>query len=180
VLDESTIRSLSEAIVGGALSLAKADGAVHEPLLASSAVRSALAMAGLSSDPVREREMLCRLAASLAREVLPVWSALHPDELGPARAVAAVEGWVQCPCEAHAELASAAASEATDQSMTAWSNPEKEAAWAGRTAAWAGDAPRFTWQAVAAIVGACRATSRERILTAADRFFLGATRESRG
>jgi hypothetical protein len=166
-------RTLSEAVVAGALELAdtKEDGALHEHLLATTAVSSALAGANGPSDPKSQRELLSRLAVFLAREVLSVWSASYPEDREAARAVVAAERWIGCPCPAHADAAADAARNAAEQAQAVWQRPPKEAAWAGRAAAWAADAPKYGWQSVAAIIGACRATSSDRIVMAADRFF---------
>jgi hypothetical protein len=170
---QSPSRTLSEAIVAGALELAasEVDGALHEHLLATTAVSSALARTIGQSDLKSQRELLCRLAVFLAREVLSVWSASYPGERAPAKAVVAAEAWVGCPSPAHADAAAEAARLAADQALAVWRHPPKEAAWAGRAAAWAAAAPKYGWQSVAAIIAACRATDSDRIVVAADRFF---------
>jgi hypothetical protein len=170
---KSPSRTLSEAVVAGALELAadEANAALHEYLLATTAVSSALARANGPSDPKGQRELLCRLAVFLAREVLSVWSTSYPEDRAPAIAVAAAEAWTGCPCPAHAEGAADTARRAADQALAVWRQLPQEAAWAGRAAAWAADAPKYGWQSVAAIIGACRATSSDRVVMAADRFF---------
>jgi hypothetical protein len=125
-----------------------------------------------------QRELLVRLAIHLAREVLPIWQGSYPDQYGPVEAVRAAEAWATCPCERHAEEAAARQSQAVHHVLAAWRRPATDAAWSGRTAAWVADAPKHGWQAVAAIVGACRATTTEKVVAAAEIFFSHETSQS--
>jgi hypothetical protein len=127
-----------------------------------------------------DSEALTRLAIILAREVVGVWSGVYPDGRAPLVALEAAEAWAACPCSLHAENAAETAPAAVSAFGAVWNLPPKEAAWAGRTAAWVGDAPKYHWQAVTAIVGACRATSAERVTNAAARFFAGEVGSSGG
>ncbi len=136
-------RTLARAIVTVALDLdaAEADGAVNEDLLADPSVQAALPCV-LVNDAASQREMLGRLAVGLAGEALAVWRAHYPDQHGPEEAVQAAEAWAACPCVLHAEAAAAKAAGAAQQARTVWRQQPKAAAWAGRTAAWAADAPK--------------------------------------
>ena len=170
---QSPSKSLALAIVNGALELStnEVGGLLHEKLLASPAVKDALARGNLAIDAMKQRELLCRLAVFLARDVLRIWTGTYPDDPGPALAVESAEAWARCPCQAHAQLASEASRKANHQSLAVWRRPPKEAAWAGRVAAWAADAPKYGWQSVAAIFGACRASDPNHIISLAERFF---------
>ena len=110
----------------------------------------------------------------------PQTSRVYPDRRAPLVALEAAEAWAACPCSLHAENAAETAPAAVSAFGAVWNLPPKEAAWAGRTAAWVGDAPKYHWQAVTAIVGACRATSAERVTNAAARFFAGEVGSSGG
>ena len=158
---------MAVAVVRTALDLNanEADGDLMESLLSDPHVRNALAGADALPD------LLCRLAITLARGVLEVWRVPYPNLLGPVEAVEACEAWVRCPCPRHADDADAAAALALEQAQARWRHEPKAAAWAGRTAAWAGAAPKSGWQAIAAIVGACNATTTDGVVSVAERFF---------
>jgi hypothetical protein len=167
----SDARAISIAVVEAALHLHDSDvsGALHEVLLSMPSVHSVLAPA--VAEASAQRELLVRLAIHLAREVLAIWQATYPDQHGPIGAVEAGEAWASCPCERHADEAAARQQQAVQQALAAWRPPATNVAWSGRTAAWVADAPKHGWQAVAAIVGACRATSTEKVIAAAEIFF---------
>lgn len=161
-------RALATAIVNTALELAAAGavGKTHEALLASPAVRAALPER-LRLDLTAQVQLLTRLAIHLAREVLNIWTAVSPDEQAPEHAIAAAEAWAACPCALHADAAAATQPAAVKTGLSAWTQLPKTAAWVARTAAWVADAPKYSWQAVAAITGACNATSVERVVDTA-------------
>lgn len=48
------------------------------------------------------REAVDRAGVAAARLALPVWQAEFPEDDRPLRAIQAHEGWILCPCEAHA------------------------------------------------------------------------------
>src|SRR4029079_7975800 len=148
---------ISIAVVEAALQLHESEvgGALHEVLLSMPSVHSVLSRT--VAETSAQRELLVRLAIHLAREVLSLWQATYPDQHGPVEAVRAAEAWASCPCERHADEAAARQQPAVQQALAAWRPPATTVAWSGRTAAWVADAPKHGWQAVAAIVGACRA-----------------------
>jgi hypothetical protein len=150
----------------GSTSAARMDDA----LLASSPVRAAIARVP-GSESLRRKEVMTRLAISLSRDVVKLWSDAYPDRLAPLAAIEAAEAWAACPCGRHADAAAETMQNAAHQAMAVWRVPPKEAAWAGRTAAWVADAPKYGWQTVAAIGGACRSTSQDHAVAAAARFF---------
>lgn len=171
-------RTLATAVVTTALELsdceesnagpgARMDGA----LLASARVRAAIALVPETEDRRNWEQVVTRLAICLARGAVKLWTDAYPDRAGPVTAITAAEAWAACPCEAHANAAADTMQEAAHQAMKVWRTAPKSAAWAGRTAAWVADAPKYGWQTVAAIVGACRATSPELVLSVAERFF---------
>ncbi|AUX28374.1 MULTISPECIES: hypothetical protein [Sorangium] len=142
-----------------------------DALLASARVKAAIAEVPGAPDAEGWKQVITRLAVFLARGVVKRWSNAYPDRLEPLRAVEAAEAWAACPCAHHAEAAAETAPGAARQAMAAWRSSPKEAAWAGRTAAWAADAPKYGWQTIAAIVGACRATGSKEVIAMAERFF---------
>lgn len=150
---------------------------MEDALLASPSVKIAIAQVPGPHDAERWKHILTRLAIALAREVVPLWSDAHPDRVEPLRAIEAAEAWAACPCKHHADAAAETMPDAARQALAMWRVPPKEPAWAGRTAAWAADAPKYGWQAVAAIGGACRATGAEKVIAAAERFFSAELRD---
>jgi hypothetical protein len=168
---------LAVAVVARALELIALDeigstssARMDDALLASSPVRAAIARVP-GSEVARWNEVMTRLAISLSRDVVKLWSDVYPDRLAPLMAIEAAETWAACPCMRHADAAAETARGAAHQAMAVWRVPPKEAAWAGRTAAWVADAPKYGWQTVTAIYGACRATSQEHAVAATARFF---------
>jgi hypothetical protein len=117
-----------------------------------------------------QKRYVIRLAVALAREALPVWTESHPGFTGPVDAVTQAEKWISSPCEEFAEMASATQPAAVHDSLRVWRQEPKSAAWAGRTAAWAADAPKYGWQAVCAIMGAQLALGTDCALSSAIRF----------
>lgn len=158
---------LADAIVSTALELfALTTAHKHEALLASPKVHAALPEP-LRYDAEAQIRLLDRLAIHLAREVLHVWTAVSTADDAPKLAVAAAEAWAACPCAEHAAAAAATQPAAVQAGLHAWTRLPKSAAWAARTAAWVADAPKGNWQAVAAVSGACYATSVEEVVAAA-------------
>ncbi|WP_437970557.1 hypothetical protein WMF04_15275 [Sorangium sp. So ce260] len=169
---------LAAAVVEAALELLDAEEngptstiRMDDAVLTSALVKAAIAEVPGAPDADRWKQVMTRLAVFLAREVVKLWSDAYPDRVAPLRAIEAAEAWAACPCEHHAEAAAETTAGAARQAMAVWRIPPKEAAWAGRTAAWAADAPRYGWQTVAAIGGACRAARSENVIAAAERFF---------
>ncbi len=78
---------------------------------------------------------LVLLAAAIGRSVHPIWLRSFPGELSPFRALAIAEGWLLCPCHAHARAADAAALE-VDDAIQRLAPRERERA-AGEAAAYA-------------------------------------------
>lgn len=144
---------------------------MDDALISSGLVRTAIMMAPETLGGWNWKQVITCLAISLARDVVSLWTDEYPDRAGPVAAIAAAEAWLACPCEFHADAAAETMQNAAHQAMNVWRRPPKSAAWAGRTAAWVADAPKYGWQAVAAIVGACRSTTPERVVSAAERFF---------
>lgn len=175
---DSDARAIAIAVVEAALHLHESEvsGALHEVLLSMPSVHSVLSRA--VAETFAQRELLVRLAIHLAREVLDIWLANCPDQHGPVEAVRAAEAWANCPCERHANEAAARQQQAVQQALAAWRPPATNVAWSGRTAAWVADAPKHGWQAVAAIVGACRATTTEKVIATAEIFFARETSRS--
>lgn len=161
-------REEAEKIVTAAIELSSGSGALLDALLEHPDVRALLVLS--RRDAVDQRQLVCELAIRLARFVLWVWRGRYLVQEGPEKAVEAAEAWVQCPCPAHADAAHAAQPLAIQQAGAVWSRPPADVAWAARTAAWAADAPKYGWQAVAAINGACEALSREEVVAAAAHF----------
>lgn len=171
-MDPINARALAKAVVSvaGRLDSVGAVGDLHLMLLADPSVQETMP-SGVSND-LAQQELITGLAVRLARRVLGVWSHQYPDQLGPVWAVEAAETWATCPCALHAENASMASPSALRQAQMAWHAVPKSAAWAGRTAAWAADAPKFRWPAVAAIIGASKALNTDQVVDTAQAFFL--------
>ena len=170
--------ALAAAVVARALELLDSDAdnanltvRNDDALLATPSVQALLAQTPGPHDPDPWNRIMTRLAISLARKVVSIWTDAHPDCAEPLRAVEAAEAWAACPCKLHADAAAETMAAAAHQAMATWRVPPKEAAWAARTAAWTADAPKYGWQTVAAIGGACHATSADDITAAAARFF---------
>lgn len=147
--------NLAAAIVETACELHARDGLVHLELLRAPRISSRLAHV----DSQQQVEMLCRLAIALARYALSVWEEQYPYVREPVTAIEAAEAWAACPCARHAQAALVAEEGANREAQRVWRTPASPAAWAARTAAWAAAAPSYGWQAIPALVGACRATS---------------------
>lgn len=175
---DSSPETLAAAVVASALELVAGEASgetssnrMVDALLASADVKEAIARVPDSHAAARWKEVMTRLAIFLARDIVKVWLDVHPERLAPVTAIEAAEAWAACPCQRHAEAAAETAHGASHEAMAVWRVPPKEVAWAARTAAWVADAPKYGWQTVTAMHGACRATSQEHVRIAAERFF---------
>jgi hypothetical protein len=121
-------------------------------------------------DLQQREQFVIRLAIALAREALPIWVKAHPLLTGPVDALTQAEKWMDSPCDEFAEIASDTQSAAVHDSLSVWRQEPKSAGWAGRTAAWVADAPKYGWQAVAAIMGAQQALGIDDALSSAIQF----------
>lgn len=175
---DTSPRTLATAVVTTALELFESEEShagsaarMDDALISSAVVRSAIVMVPERPEGRNWKQIMTRLAISLGRGVVKLWTEVYPDRMGPVAAIVAAEAWAACPCELHADAAAETMQNAAHQAMNVWRTPPKSAAWAGRTAAWVADAPKYGWQTVTAIVGACRAMDPERVVSAAERFF---------
>ena len=100
-----------------------------------------------------------RAAAAAARATLPLWTAGQPDEPRPARAVAAADAWLDCPCEAHAALALEAA-QAVWLLGDAQARADDPAALTAWQRAWPTDAGSGMAEAIASATGSAAYTAR--------------------
>lgn len=131
-------------------------------VLAHPPVADAIARCG--GLPGRQVILLAALAAG--RSVIGFWRLAYPDLTGPPDTLDATESWAAEPTDAAADAAERAADRAIRESLVVWRGPDRAAAWAGRTAAWVGMAPKYGWPAVAALSGACEAGGAEPVVAA--------------
>jgi hypothetical protein len=112
-----------------------------------------------------ERDIIV-IAVAAGRAALGEWERAYPGLSGPRLAIAAAEAWVVEPSSVASEAAAVASDLARDQTIKVWRGLYPQPAWAGRTAAWVGLAPKYGWQAVAAIYGASKAIGRAATVAA--------------
>lgn len=174
-------RELALAIILQAHSLVDAESSTsREPrescqlLHQSDLVVAALGKISGSRDEVAREWLVTKLAIHLARHSLPIWMEHFPEKYGPRIAIEAAEAWASCPCAEHAERAAAAQPRVVKETLEEWNSSRdtvrRRGAWAGRTAGWVADAPKNSWQAAPAIVGAVRASSLMEIVEETEAF----------
>jgi hypothetical protein len=164
----SIAETVAKAIVESAIELVRsqADGALHQKLLAAETVSQA--WEGFAPTVPRLTLLICASIAA-ARSAFPIWESAHPEIGGPLQALQAAEAWAACPCPEDAKYASEHMALARDAFAAQWAKTPKEPAWAARAVAWAADAPKYHWQAVTALYGACHASSSQSVTAAVAR-----------
>jgi hypothetical protein len=151
----------------GAREALGADAPAAPPDLGDWAVGIAPSGAG-ARDPWT-REALARVAAAAARAALPAWEEQHPNDRLPRRTVEAIEEWILCPCEDHAEAALHCSRSTREEEGTGWLErilealPPREALLAVQRAA---RIPLSPAAMPSVVMCAARATSEETIRAA--------------
>lgn len=109
--------------------------------------------------------LLVRAAVAAATAALPAWTEAYAQR-DPAEAVAVARAWAEFPSKERAAASAEHGFAAGHVARTVWRGPHQRAAWAARTASWAATAPRYGWQAFAALRGACEACGRDVVVEA--------------